>query len=67
MSTAQQQQNAINLPYFKEKSPIAPGLGVTTADPYHSNRTIRDPRPPFSAGPGAGAGFRRWFGKFNLR
>jgi hypothetical protein len=42
----------------KKNRPLAPGLGVTTAGLRHSNRTIRDPQPPFSAGPGAGAGFR---------
>jgi hypothetical protein len=67
MSTAQQQQNAINSHYFKENRPLSLGLGVTTAGLRHSIRAIRDPQPPFSAGPGAGAGFRRWFGKFNLR
>jgi hypothetical protein len=48
----------INLISNKNR-PFAPGLGVTTASLRHSNRAIRDPQPPFSAGPGAGAGFRR--------
>jgi hypothetical protein len=39
--------------------PLSLGLGVTTAGLRHSIRAIRDPQPPFSAGPGAGAGFRR--------
>jgi hypothetical protein len=51
----------------KKNRPLAPGLGVTTAGLRHSIRTIRDPQPPFSAGPGAGAGFRRARAKgFNI-
>jgi hypothetical protein len=47
----------INLISNKNR-PLSLGLGVTTAGLRHSIRAIRDPQPPFSAGPGAGAGFR---------